>query len=252
MTDNKSSIQIDLRLLVLLLLVANIVTLFLWQPWDSSSTDKREISVTGSATIEQEPDEFTFSPNYEFTASSEDEVNKSVADKATVLKDELVELGLAEDEIEIRANSYDYYWYDEDEDKHRGFLYLTISSDSKEEAERVQEYLLSTSAKGQITPRANFSKQALKDLESKARTAAIEDARKSAEGTAEELDSKLGKVISISDADEYSSGFEYGYLDVSRSASIADSVSEEAPSSIPVSPGQQEFNFKVKAVFEIK
>ncbi|MEM6997757.1 MAG: SIMPL domain-containing protein [Patescibacteria group bacterium] len=249
MASKSNSISLDLRLLLLVLILLNVFTLLMWSPWsENEKSDKRQISVTGSSVIDGEPDEFSFSPRYEVTAASESEVNEQVADKSTEINDALLQIGLEQKQIEINANNFDYYWFDESEDQHRGSLYIQISAKDKDQAEKVQQYLVSSDATGQLTARPDFSREALKELESRARTAAIEDAKSAAERTASELDTDLGRVVSVTDADGYSDRFRY-YDGDFATAEVRLEASDSA--SIPVTPGQQEFSFEVKVTFEI-
>jgi uncharacterized protein YggE len=107
-------------------------------------------------------------------------------------------------------------------------------------AQKVQDYLLTTSPSGTISPYSAFSTEKRKELESQARDEATIDAREKAEQSAENLGFKLGKVKSIEDQ----SGFG-GVIPLDTPATMEDS----ARSSLSVQPGENEITYTVRVVY---
>ncbi len=237
--------RFDLRAVCVLLVLVILVMLALWQPWQGSvGSGDRKITVSGQASVSAEPDEFQFSPLYER------ENVEQIAVLSGGLTAKLKELGVPEKNFTINASSYDKYPTDLRSGTVPGSagttntLSISITVDSKELAQKVQDYLLTTSPKGSITPYPTFSETRNKELENEARGKAIEDARKRAEETAGELGAKIGAVIEVKE------GGNFGMvpLRVDAAAPAADGIT----SSIPVTPGENEYNYTVEVVFALK
>ena len=119
--------------------------------------------------------------------------------------------------------------------------------DNKELSQKVQDYLLTTNPKGSITPQPSFSTAKQKELEDKARTEAVADARKRADTTANGLGTKIGKVLEIS---EGNSGGVYPISMMGGAAMSADGSVEKQ--SLAIQPGQDEFSYTVSVTFALK
>jgi uncharacterized protein len=207
------TISLDFRIVSLVLLVALIGLVIYTKPWQqATSGETRKITISGEATLEAEPDEYVFYPSWE----------KSTQDEITALNDSLLkglkEVGVEDSSIKNNASVYDDYRPmpavepGQPEKSLVRTLSLTITVGNKDLAQKVQDYLLTTSPQGAITPSVQFSTQKQKTLEDEARSAAIADAKKRAETTASGLDAKVGKVLEpgrrrISDDGP---GFRYG------------------------------------------
>ena len=100
---------------------------------------------------------------------------------------------------------------------------------------------MSSGAEGSITPQAVFSDELQKELSAEARSAAIADARLSAERSANDIGLNLGDVVSVNDS--RTPDFYYGYPDVRVEA-------QDAAASVPVQPGENEIAYSVEVVFE--
>jgi uncharacterized protein YggE len=238
----------SLSLLMVVLYVATIgVMLFLWQPWNTLSDDARRITVTGEATVEAEPDEFVFYPTYNIVADSKDAVIQEAADKANTVVDGLKDLGVADEDIKVDGSSYDWYWYRED-DKDRASVSITATVNDKDLAQEVQNYLLSTEPEGQLTPYPSFSTAKQEELETQARSEAVSDAKLNAQASANELEVKLGDVISVSEGTGFGD-YPIAYAET-RVGGL--DVAEDSASSIPIQPGQNEFYYSVTVVYELK
>lgn len=228
---------------VYLVLLVAILGLLLWsQPWDSSAGEVRKITVSGEARVEAEPDEYVFSPYFEVKGTDEDKAKAEISKLANDAVDAIKALGVEEKNITLDASSYDrWYWREGDE----GVLnaYLTIKVQDKELAQKVQDYLSSSSAKGQLTSQESFSAEKQKELEKEATEKAIEDARAKAETQATLLGVKVVKVIEVKQNEEMST-FPYRGMDMQ--------TLEVDATSLPVLPGEQEYTKNVQVIYEIK
>jgi uncharacterized protein YggE len=243
----KLTLSLDLRVLSVLLLVLLVGLTLYTKPWNGILNEEtRKITISGEATLKEEPDEYVFNPSWE----------KSTQDEITALNDSAVkalkDLGVADGDIKNNASVYeDYKVYPATEPDQPGqdlvrTLSLTITVDNKELAQKVQDYLLTTDPQGTITPYAQFSNAKQKELEDKARTEAIADARKRAETTADGLEAKVGKVLEVSEG--WGGSCANGLC--SGAALMAEDTSTR--SSLSVQPGENEFTYTVQVVFELK
>ena len=124
---------------------------------------------------------------------------------------------------------------------------LEIKVDNQELAQKVQDYLLTKDAKGQIAPQATFSEEKQNDLEVEATKEASEDARAKAEAKASLFDAEVGKVITIDESQGGSIGYPEPYLVEDLSVS-----SSETSASLPVLPGQNEYSLTVNVTYELQ
>lgn len=229
-----------------------------WQPWHSSTAQNsdRTISVTGESILQSEPDQFNFNPNYEFKDANRDAALASLSSKNTELVAKLKALGVADSGIKTNASDYGrggvYYSGDSmSKDANVSYtLQLTITIQNKDLAQKVQDYLTTTSPSGSITPYNSFSDSKRKQLESQARDAATKDARAKAEQSARNLGFTLGNVKSVSDG----SGFGIAEPAVGKAMSATDSVSSVPPvaPSITVQPGQDPLSYSVTVEYYLK
>lgn len=246
---NKSiKISLDLKLLIIVLSAVIIAMFAVWQPWTTKG-EPRKITVAGHSRIKAQPDYYQFSPMYQRQGADRD---KSIAELNAHVKtvtDKLKELGIEDKYIELQTSAYDQY-YPQPE---RGGIkpeqavtsHLTIKATSKDLAEKVQNYLLTTSPQGSITPAPTFSDEKREKLEDEARDKAIADAKVQAERTARQLSAKLGKVLEVKDT------VAGGIVPYGRPEIAVDSMAGSAQS-LPIFSGEQEISFSVEAIFEIK
>jgi hypothetical protein len=124
--------------------------------------------------------------------------------------------------------------------------YISIVA-SKDLAQKVQDYLVTTSPSGSVTPYATFSKSKSKELSAQARAEAEKDARSKAEKSAKNLGFKLGEVKSIS---ESNGG---GIEPLMEKGDSSTDLSAPVPSSaIAVQPGQEDTNYQISVIYYIK
>jgi len=242
MNDNKVlKVKIDWRVISLALVLIILAMFALWRPWEGNS--ERKITITGEASVEATPDEFVFYPRYERSGADTQALKAELATFGTQLQTKLKELGVKEDDITLDSSSYDYgIAKPEGDSTPTVTLSVTITTPTRELAQKVQDYLATTDAKGQLTAQAQFSDAKRRELENQARDKAIEDARGKADRTARNLDARLGKVVEVKDQQGF--GIEPFARD--------QAASSQGSSSLPVTPGKDTVTFTVEVVFELR
>jgi uncharacterized protein YggE len=226
-----------------IVLVAGLLTWSLFIRDTNTSGEVKKITVNGETTIEASPDEFTFYPYFEKTGTDRDLLrDELVAEANEVIKD-LKNLGVAETDMKLDASSYDRWYWEENEE---GVITvsLTITSSDEDLVQKVQDYLLDTNAKGQLTPQAVFSEELQKELDKKAVEEAAADARSKAEAQAILFDASLGEVLEIQQGSD-SIFVDYGVAELSVQSSPRDAT-------LPVLPGQNDYTQTVTVTYELK
>jgi len=249
----KQSITIKLNVWIIcaVLVITNLIMLGFWQPWNSKSVSDRTITITGSTTIESEADQFVFSPYYQKEGTDKVAINAELSTLASTITTKLKELGVADSAIKTDINSYEYsIRYGNQLDSATSTLYITVTIKDKVLAQKVQDYIVTTSPSGSITPQVSFSTAKQKTLEAKAREEALKDAKTKAEASASQLGAKIGNVITVSD-NTYSGVTPLPWM--SSGSTTSDSVKESSTtSSYTVQPGLNEYSFSVQVIYEIK
>lgn len=247
--NNSMTFSLNLRWLSIFLIGVIVVMLFIWRPWTPNPDAKnRIVTVTGETTVTAVPDEYVFQPGYQFKNADKAAALSEVTKKSDEVIKKLKSLGVADNKIKSDAGGYEYsYYYDSDSKQSTYSLRLTVTVDSKAMAQKVQDYLVSTSPTGTVSPQASFSTKLRKDLENKARDDAAKDARAKAERTAQNLGFSLGKVKTISDVSGVNSPIFYGDLGAT-SLSAGDSV--KSPS-LSVQPGENELPYSITVVYYV-
>jgi uncharacterized protein YggE len=244
---NKLNLSVDYRFIIVLLLVAIAAMLVIWKPWSKPADTGRTISVTGEATLKEEPDEYAFYPSYPFKGTDKTAVLAELTAKSEEVTAQLKKLGVAINKIKTDSSGYNYgYYYDADEKTTNYTLQMTIRATDKELAQKVQDYLITTSPEGQISPQAGFSETMKKGLEDKGREEASRAAREKAERSAKNLGFKVGKVKSVEDNNS-GGGYDGCGGGLCMGANL--STSADAKSSLAIQPGQNEFNYSVTVVY---
>lgn len=240
--NRKTHLQINLKYLVLLLLLVIGVMLWLWRPWSADS--ERTIQVNGTATVKAEPDQFIFYPSYEFNQSDSSKAQAALVKKSNEISAGLKKLGVADSQIKSSASNYGDPVYLPVVNKNTYSFSLTITVTDKALAQKVQNYLLKTQPKGELTPFYTFSEAKRKQLESEARTAAEKDARQKAEQSGANVGFKLGKVKNISE--QTGLGQPLPYLSAAEDKAAASS------SQLSLQPGENELTYTVAVTYYIK
>jgi uncharacterized protein YggE len=232
------------KIVQIALLVIILILLVLSKPWDTSaSTEIRKITVTGQATVKEKPDEYRFNPYYEATGTNQAELKEQLTTQANQAVDALKELGVPEQDIKLDANSYDRWYVAQEGEEGTLSVYLQITTRNEELAQEIQDYLLSTPAKGQLSPRATFSEAKQKELDVQVTDQAIEDAKTKANQQAKKFGTKVGDVIEVSQSQDSVFPVAYDTLELGA---------PEARSSLPVLPGQNEYRQTVTVTYELQ
>jgi len=249
-SKNKNNFSLDYRIIIALLLVIIAGMLAWWKPWSNSATqaNDRTISVTGESKISATPDEYVFNPVYEFKNSDKAVALESLTKKSAEIVDKLKGLGLSEESIKTGSGGYETYpYYYEPESRTNSYtLNVTITAKSREQAQKVQDYLVSTTPTGPVSPQTQFSENKRKELETKARDEATKEARSKAEQSAKNLGFKIGAVKSIEDGS--------GFNSLLRTKDMVSEVrldSNAAPG-LGVQPGQNDLRYSVSVVYFLR
>lgn len=244
--SNRIQIALNLQVVSIVLVLIIVGMLAAWRPWDSG-TD-RTIEINGSATITTEPDEFEFFPSYQVKGTDRDEVIAEVSEKSRQIVEGLKGLGL--EDSNIRTSVYeagkDYYKMEGEEADEEEISYelsFTINVKSFDKAQEVQDYLVTTSPGGSVSPAGTLSNEKRRQIESEARQQATADARHQAEETAKTLGARLGSVKTVSDSTGFGDGM---YFD--SSMSYAEPGFEGG---LPIQPGPSELTFYVYVTYYI-
>lgn len=242
------SLRLNPWWLSVLLLAGLITVLLLWKPWDGAIRADRTVTVTGSTTIKAEPNEFVFTPSYEFkNTDKQTALNDSIAKSKEVVAG-LKALGVADKNIKTRTSGYNYdYWYDDKENTYRYGLSPEVTVSTREMAQKVEDYLVKTEPMGMVSPEAKFSRDKLRELESKARTEATKDARTKADEMAKNIGFRVAKVKSIDDSTVQDV---WGGMRMPLASSGSAAAKENGD--LAVQPGEDEFDYTVTVIYYIR
>ncbi len=243
------NLNADLRTVVIILLIIIAGMLFAWRPWNSQTAGDRTIDVTGEAKLKAEPDEFAFYPSYQFKNDTKDAALAEATVKSNDIVAKLKGLGVADNKIKVDTSGFniDYPVSREIKETPTYNLQITISVSSKDQAQKVQDYLTSTAPTGQVSPQGTFSDTKRKELEDKARDKATKNAREKAEKSAENLGFKIGKVKTVSDGVGFNNPMPMG-----REVMATDMRAGSTSSSLPVQPGENELSYTVSVTYYLK
>ncbi len=243
-SPSPSSSQVTLRLQINWRIVALVLTgvigvmLLLWQPWKPAAPTKT-ITVRGEATLEREPDRFRFTPVYQG-----DDIAK-VTTKGNEVVAKLKTLGVSDGDIQ--TNVYDASSkavspsMPQDSMVRTSATYsITVTVKDKALAQKVADYLATTGATGMITPQADFSKDTRTALDLEARRKASDDAKAKASTMAKQLGVRLGKVTKVTEESGY--GFGTSRAEDANKLSVTPTLQ----------PGRQELTFSFSVTFEIR
>jgi uncharacterized protein YggE len=242
------SLPLDLRLLVLVLLVIIAAMLFVWKPWQAQiKASDRTITVTGSATLSAIPDEYVFNPSYDFTNVDKQTALNQLSVESSQVIAQLKSLGVADSAIQTNSNGYSggIYLPVEQGNDNTYTLSLTITVEDKALAQKVQDYLATTTPSGGVSPQADFSNAKQKSLESQARDEATKDARDKADQSAKDLGFTVAAVKSATDGSGF--GSPVPLLESGGASSAGQAVSP----SLGVQPGENKLTYSVTVIYYI-
>lgn len=247
----KFTFTVDGRLVCIVLLVIIIVMLGLWRPWQRTNSG-RTVYVVGEAKLEAEPDEFVFYPTYEFENVDQAATLTDLGKKSGEIVAKLKDLGVPENKIktDTNGNSFKGFYPGENDNNPTYMLTMTITVQSRETAQKVSDYLLSTAPLGSVSPQPGFSDAKRKELQTKARDEAVKDARNKAEQNARNTGTRLDKVKEVSDGEGFNNDMPipYGGVASSREALAVDSAS----SYLSVLPGETELRYTVHVTYFVR
>lgn len=247
-TSSSLKLNLNYRWLSVILAAAIIVMFLIWKPWGGVKSTDRTIDVTGQATVSARPDEFVFYPAYEFKNDDQKAALQQMTAKSNEVVAGLKNLGVLDKDIKTNSDGWAYPTAMRPEGTDTKTTYtmrLTVTTYDEELTQKVQDYLISTTPTGTISPQATFSEKKLKDLQDKARIEASKNARTKAEQSAKNLGFKLKAVKSVNDA----SGFGGAYP-TSEKALAIDAV---APSSVySIHPGENDLTYSVTVTYYIR
>lgn len=244
----KLNISLDYRILSILLGVVILVMLVVWKPWQPAPSAKdRTVTVTGEASLKAEPDEFAFIPSYQFKEADKDAAITAMTEKSNTVVAELKKLGVADSKIKTNADGWAYPSYNDSDRTPTYTLTITVTVGDKTLAQKVEDYLVTTSPTGTLTPQATFSTSKEKALQTQARDQATKEARAKAEQSAKNLGFRLGAVKSLDDSNGFGSGPIYA-LDATESLNKASG----SGSQLTVQPGENTLDYSVTVVYYIR
>lgn len=247
------NLKLDLRFVTIALLVIIVGMLAIWRPWTESS--KRTITVTGVATVRQAPDEFIFMPTYTASGETSQAAVSKVSETGNAVVTKLKELGVAEKELKTDVNGSGGYPMPLGVESSKPEYYgnttanytITATLHDQSLAQKVLDYLVTTATTYAVTPQSSLSKDTRKKLENDARTKALTDARAKAVTTAETVGAKLGLVVSVS---ELTGGGQIYMTD--DSAVSSPTLREQATTAPILLTGEQDLDFSVQVVYQIR
>jgi uncharacterized protein YggE len=245
------SIPLDSRTVIIVLVLVIAAMVLIWKPWvkPPQNTD-RTVQVTGQATVKADPDQFVFSPSYDFKNANKQAALDELSKKSNEVVGQLKKLGLADNQIKTNADGFGrgIYFPASESGQYTYTLSINATVYQKELAQKVQDYLVTTSPNGAVTPYSSFSQAKQHQLEGQARAQAEKDARAKAEQSAKNIGFKLGAVKSISETN----GF--GVIEplLEKGANSSDVAQPTAGSGIAVQPGQNDVNYQISVTYYIK
>jgi uncharacterized protein YggE len=244
------SLQVDLRVIVGVLLAIIVGMLIAWMPWQKAEDSNNVIKVTGEAVVKAEPDEYVFYPSYQFKNADKTAAIDGANTKSATIVAKLKELGVPENKIRTDINGYKNQPYTGNTDEDYVYnLQITVTLESKDKAQSIQDYLTTTSPENSVTPQGSFSEAKRNELEARARDEATKDARAKADQSAKNLGFKVGRVKSVEDG----AGFG-GITPLMEGRAIAlDSASEKSATTSPsVMPGENELHYSVTVTYFVR
>lgn len=246
-TNTAVNFSLDYRFIIGTLIVIIGIMLILWKPWEPQIDAKtRTVEVTGQAKVTATPDEFVFTPAYEFKNDKKDAALAELSKKSDEVVKKLKELGVADNKIKTNSDGYDYPIYQGDDKTTPTYtLRLTVTVNDKDKAQKVQDYLVSTAPTGAVSPQATFSDAKRKELETKARDEATREARAKADQSAKNLGFKVGAVKSVNDG----AGFGGVFPAIGRGSMELDIASD---TKLNLQPGENDLNYSVTVVYFVK
>jgi uncharacterized protein YggE len=242
----KPGLMGQLPLLLALVIIGGMLAV--WQPWQAAGkAADRTISVTGEAEITATPDEYVFSPQYEIKNADKQAALAAATAKTNEIVAKLKALGVADSKIKTDVSGYEAYY---SQSQNTYYTYLAVTVNDKALAQKVQDYLLTTSPTGAVTPQADFSQSKRKQLSDQGRDKATKDARSKAVQSARNLDFKLGKVKTFADnPDNFFDGTPLIYGANDAAGALSNAARAE---SAPIQKGENKLTYRIKVTYFLR
>jgi uncharacterized protein len=214
--------------------------------------DEQTVTATGQVEISTAPDLFTFNTFYE--AKSTDQA-ASVAEINTKSKEVIAGLtaaGANPAKIKTSINSNkDYNFPNELDKKFATVLNVTIESPDLASSQKLQDYFVTSGAKGTLSPQPSFKQETRKKIEFELRDKAAADAKKNAEQTAKIMGKKLGKVVNVSDVNFGGYPMPYAMDKMSTLSSPVEMRATTSDGSAPVTPGEETKSMSLTVTYKV-
>jgi len=249
--NTKLHVSLDYKIITLVLIILLLAMFAIWRPWKSTpSSGDRTITVIGEATIKSQPDEYVFNPNYEFKNIDKQKALDQLNQKSIDVVSNLKKIGVTDSQIKVNSlSAQPYYSLVINPDYSSSYtLSFTITLNNRDLAQKVQDYLTTTTPNAGITPQINFSIAKQHSLDLQARDLATQDARLKADQTAKNLGFSIGKIKSVDDSNN-GGGIVPDVVNSGTNLSTGVSTPQK---SIAVQPGQNSINYSVTVVYYLK
>lgn len=244
-------ININYKLVCLLLSLIIILMLSVWQPWQNRYNENRTIQVTGQTTIKSAPDEYTFAPSYQAKDKDKNIASQAITAKSNEVLNRLKTFGVEDANIKTSITSYQDMYSPGNTSEQGTYVYtllITLSINAKDQAQQIQDYLNTTSPLGMVTPTAKFSESKRTDIERAARDQATRDARTKAEQSAKNLGFELSAVKDVSDG----AGFGDIVTPLYATGTAEDSSAKSNPITTPIQVGENELNYSITITYYLQ
>ncbi|HUD81817.1 MAG TPA: SIMPL domain-containing protein [Patescibacteria group bacterium] len=247
-----------------------LVIVLVWKPWQQNiKASDRVVTVTGEATLTATPDEYTFTPTYDFTSSDQQTALSQLTAMSNQLVSKLKSLGVPSKDIQTSSNGYNSgnnlpvlpVPVSQDNGQYTYELDPTITIDGNTNlAQKVQNYLVTTNPTGDVSPSVDFSAAMQTSLANKARGQAEQNARANAEQSAKNLGFKIAAVKTVVDNGLNNNNYvtpcsatpgSSGAASSSICAGSNLSVSSGSGQSLNLQPGQNQLYYSVQVQYYI-
>jgi len=207
---------------------------------------QRTISSSGTATIKSMPDESSVYIAIETSKASAEESKNENSKISDRILNELYSIGIDKKDIETSSyNIYEDFEWSETGKKSLGFKtsnLLRVKVKNFDLIGQVVDATVNAGATGINGINFELSEEKQKEIKKEALEKASQDAREKAEAIAKGLNTKIGKIISVTNVD-------YGYVPYPLYAKGAGVTLEQATTEIM--PRELEVTANVNVVFEI-
>lgn len=253
--------------LLMLIILGLVLYIVIWlKPWQPNvKASDRVISVTGEATVTATPDEYVFTPTYDFTNAVQATALAQLTTTSQQIVNGLKALGTPSKDIQTSSDGYTSGGYElpvipspisQNNGQYTYELDLTVTIDDNTNlAHKVQNYLVTTNPTGDVTPSVNFSTAMQNSLENKARNLAEINARSNANQSAKNLGFKIAAVKTVVDNGLSNNnvvspcGGSEGAVCMGSNLAVPSTSSTQ---NLSLQPGQNQLYYSVSVQFYIK